>query len=100
MYPQLLTKIIFGLDAMLSKFDITRGSGSSSMSTVEKGDEIFTTHTQFPNSPPDPGSRGLINCFSRVVRHSQSRHGADIDPYFATIAGTLRFFDSGILVGE
>ncbi|KAF8840639.1 hypothetical protein BDN67DRAFT_929869 [Paxillus ammoniavirescens] len=98
-------QIIFGLDALsTTKFQTTSYSsgGSSPTSTpVSKGEETVASIRKFLSHLPVPLLQSSATVFRSACATAKSGDGAaGVDAYLAAKAGTLWFFDSGILWGE
>ncbi|KAF9221793.1 hypothetical protein BS17DRAFT_737004 [Gyrodon lividus] len=98
-------QIIFGLDALsAAKFETTSySSGSSSPipATVAKGEETVASIRKLLSHLPVPLLQPSATVFRSACATAKSGDSAaGVDAYLSAKAGTLWFFESGILWGE
>lgn len=96
-------QVIFGLDALsASTFETTSySSGTSTTTTVSKGGETVTSVRKFLSYISAPLLEPSATVFRSACATAKSGEGAaGINAYLSAKAGTLWFFDTGILWGE
>ncbi|KAH7882730.1 hypothetical protein F5I97DRAFT_313793 [Phlebopus sp. FC_14] len=110
--PTSTPQIIFGLDALsTTKFETTSYTSSSGSSigsalpptstTVAKGEETITAIRKFLSFLPIPFLEPSAIVFRSACATPKSGHSAaGVDAYLSAKAGTLWFFENGILWGE
>jgi hypothetical protein len=101
--PTPVQQIIFGLDALTTApFETTSySSGTSTPTTVAKGEESANSVREFLSHIPAPLLEPSATVFRSACATPKSGQGAaGIDAYLSAKSGTLWFFDTGILWGE